>query len=277
MLFFRCLNKVEFKDWDIVGKVGVGGQGDIYKVRRGDVTAVLKRVKLSKKKKRKRFLREIHVLRSMDHPNIIELIDDNLDEIGEKKYGYYVMPYARFGNLAQRVGEYKNDIDKSLKCFLKICAGVEHAHKKYPPIVHRDIVAENILFVDSVERPVISDFGICCYGAKSLKDAKEKNSKPEDIVPAPERIKGREDDAVIQTDIYFLGKLLYRMLAGGEKLPGFSYEADKYNLAKKYTDPRYERINEEIFAGSIVPDALQRFDSVGDMIEICASLIEEES
>lgn len=87
-----------------------------------------------------RVAREIHILKMIRHPNIIQLYEI----IETPKQLYLIMEYANGGELFdyivknQRVKE-----PQALKFFHQIIAGVEYLHKLN--IVHRDLKPENLL------------------------------------------------------------------------------------------------------------------------------------
>lgn len=103
------------------------------------------------------FLRELNILKSLDHPNIIKF-----DEIFEdEKYFYIVQEYCEGGELLKRITK-KGFLSESesMKIIKKVFLAVNHMHEKQ--VVHRDLKPENILFVVNNEDSDIRiiDFGL---------------------------------------------------------------------------------------------------------------------
>src|SRR5687768_12657235 len=84
--------------WEIIGSLGEGGQAHTFKVvdrRVGDDTIfVLKRLKNLARKDR--FRREIEAIGALPHPNIVRLVDHDLDD----ERPYLVVGYCAGGSLA---------------------------------------------------------------------------------------------------------------------------------------------------------------------------------
>ena len=161
-----------------------------------------------------RFLHEIEIVASLNHPHILPLHDS-----GEQDgLLYYVMPYAEGESLRQRLDREKQlAVDESVRIAVEVADGLDYAHRK--GVVHRDIKPGNILL--SERHAVIADFGI----ARAIEVARADRvtstglgvgtplyASPEQAT-AQETLDGR-------TDIYSLGCVLYEMLAGQPPLTG---------------------------------------------------------
>lgn len=101
-----------------------------------------------------RVAREIHILKLIRHPTIIQLYEI----IESSKQLYLIMEYASGGELFDyivakgKVKEYE-----ACKFFQQIIDGVEYLHKLN--IVHRDLKPENLL-LDQNKNIKIVDFGL---------------------------------------------------------------------------------------------------------------------
>src|SRR5689334_19908800 len=92
---------------------------------------------------RERFLREIEIVASLSHPNVLPLIDSGVaaDQL------YYIVPYVAGETLRARLQrERQLPVDEALRLAREIASGLEHAHAR--GLVHRDIKPENILLAD---------------------------------------------------------------------------------------------------------------------------------
>jgi serine/threonine protein kinase/Tol biopolymer transport system component len=156
-----------------------------------------------------RFLREIRMLASLQHPNILALIDSGHAEA----MLYYVMPYVSGETLRDRIQrERQLDVPAAVTIAREASDALAYAHEK--GIIHRDIKPENILL--SAGHPVIADFGIAraidLAGVRQLTRT-GLGSPGTPAYMSPEQLMGdREVDR--RTDIYSLGSVLFEMLTG---------------------------------------------------------------
>jgi len=149
-------------------KLGAGGMADVYLARdlKHDREIALKvmRPELPQTLGTERFLREIRLLASLQHPNILGLVDSG--EAGGSVY--YVMPYLAAGSLRDRLNrERELPIADALQILREIAGALEHAHSK--GVVHRDIKPENILF--NAGHAQVADFGIARFVSEITRDA----------------------------------------------------------------------------------------------------------
>ena len=146
--------------YELVARLGRGGMGtvDLARDRHGRKVA-LKRLTLQGSaaeiaRSRQRLLREADVLRRLDHPHVVGLIDvvDEGDEI------VLVMPYLSGGSLAERVAQHgPAPADEVERQSVGLLAALASAHRE--GIVHRDIKPANVLF-DDQGQPCLADFGV---------------------------------------------------------------------------------------------------------------------
>lgn len=196
--------------WERISDLPEGGQSHTFVVRRSDGSDskqyVLKRLK--NPKRMDYFKREILACMTLDHPNIVKLV-----EHGETPKGkpFLITEYCAEGSLDKRPTF--SSPAKGLRFFQQIVAGVADAHGKEHPISHLDLKPENILLKDSV--PVVADFGICFIedGEVSLTSEGPRGSM---YYCAPElrgpKINGKPP--LPAADVYSLGKILYWLFTG---------------------------------------------------------------
>ena len=234
----------------LVEKKGEGGMGAVFLASRADDSyAKLVAIKLLKRgwggaAELKRFRVERQILADLEHPNIAKLLDGGSTEGGQP---YLVMEYVEGQPIDQYCEERQLPLENRLQLFLEVCAAVQFAHQNL--IVHRDLKPGNIL-VGADGRPRLLDFGI----AKIL--SPEGFSEPIEetaagIAPmtphyaSPEQIRG----AAITTasDIYSLGVILYRLLAGQ---PPYSFDSRDMKaiveaVCQREVPPPSERVRQE--------------------------------
>ena len=175
---------------------------------------------------RKRFEREIELVASLRHPNIIDILDAGVSPSG---HSYYVMEYVRGLPLQRYVWNRKLTLEETLGLFVTVCAAINYAHQH--GVLHRDLKPSNIL-VDTAGVPKVLDFGL----AKPLVvDPSETllsvDGQVVGTLPymSPEQARGDQDSIDIRTDVYALGVILYKVLTGRYPYPTTGPMADVLN------------------------------------------------
>jgi serine/threonine-protein kinase len=173
-----------------------------------------------------RFLREIHLLARLQHPNILPLIDSGHAEA----MLYYVMPYVKGETLRERMRrEGQLALDAALTITRDAADALSCAHEQ--GIIHRDMKPENILL--SAGRSIIADFGIAraidLAGVRQLTRT-GIGSPGTPAYMSPEQLMG-DKEVDPRTDIYSLGCVLYEMLTGKPPFAG------KDGFVKRFTEP----------------------------------------
>jgi hemerythrin-like metal-binding protein len=195
----------------IVGRLGKGGMGVVYKAVHGVLSRVVAVKVLAPefsedKSLVARFVREARIVAALQHPNIVSVFD-----AGEQDGRYFMaMEYIDGISLCARLKK-ENVIaeTEALSYLRQVTRGLAAAHAK--GLIHRDIKPENLLIDrDAVMR--IVDFGI----AKEYRTDNEL-TQPGMLVGtpyfmSPEQAEGRQLDA--RSDLYSLGVTFYRALTG---------------------------------------------------------------
>ena len=169
-----------------------------------------------------RFLREIKLTASLQHPHILPIHDSG--ESGEQLY--YVMPFIEGQSLRERLGAEKRlPIEEAVRIGREVAGALAYAHER--GVVHRDIKPENILF--SGGHAVVADFGI----ARAIDRATEKITQQGTITGtptymSPEQARDRAFDG--RSDVYSLACVLYEAIAG---VPPFSGDTPQQQLSAR--------------------------------------------
>jgi serine/threonine protein kinase len=207
----------------ILGFVGSGGQGDVYRARHLglDHTVALKILRDSHgtgHEQLARFRREAHVIARLDHPGIVRI--HGFDESSGRFF--LSMEYLAGGSLKERLGRPGFfSPETAVDLLSALAAAVDHAHQK--GIVHRDLKPGNVLFtLDG--RPKIVDFGV----AKVLNETSGHQTRTGAVLGspsymAPEQAAGKISQVGPATDVYALGAILYELLAGQPPFVGESW------------------------------------------------------
>jgi serine/threonine protein kinase/tetratricopeptide (TPR) repeat protein len=156
----------------------------------------------------RRFRNERQTLASLDHPNIVKLIDGGSTEEGSP---YLVMDYVDGVTIDHHCDIHTLSIDQRLELFRTVCSAVEYAHQKH--IIHRDLKPANIL-ITKEGVPRLLDFGIAklldpdLFLTRLVTQTTWRPMTPE--YASPEQVRGQE--VTKSTDIYSLGVMLYELL-----------------------------------------------------------------
>ena len=197
-------------DYEIVGLLGVGGMGRVYRVRnvishRTEAMKVLLADLTAEPDLAARFVSEIRTLAGLDHPNIAQL--HTALQVGNELV--MIMEFVDGLTLQQLAQEGRLDPEKVINYAHQVLAALSFAHSR--GVVHRDIKPANIM-VTPQGTVKLTDFGI----AKSR--AKDELTRPGTTVGSlyymsPEQARGGSAvDA--RADIYSVGINMYELLAG---------------------------------------------------------------
>ena len=187
---------------------------------------ILEKRKIKEKDDQIRVDREINMIKTFNHPNLI-----SVSEIFFFKDSYYiVMDYCEGGELFNYIVKHRRlDEDEAAFFYYQIIEGLEYIH--HNKIAHRDLKPENLLLTRNKTLKII-DFGLSNYF-----DEKQLLSTPcgSPCYASPEMVSGKKYNG-FQIDIWSTGIILYAMLCG--YLP---FE-DKNNdvLFKKILKCKYE-------------------------------------
>ena len=196
-------------DYEVLGVLGAGGMGKVYKVRnviseRVEAMKILLPNLSGQKDLADRFLREIKLLASLHHPNIAALrtaqtLDDQL---------VMIMEYVEGVTLSSRLRLSAIPPADSIHYIDQVLSALSYAH--HLNIVHRDIKPGNMMLMsDGVVK--LMDFGIARSGGDRSLTGTGTTLGSLNYMP-PEQVKGEPADA--RSDIYSLGVSMYEMVTG---------------------------------------------------------------
>uniref|UniRef100_A0A3B0N531 non-specific serine/threonine protein kinase n=1 Tax=Theileria annulata TaxID=5874 RepID=A0A3B0N531_THEAN len=225
-------SKASFKDnYKAVKLLGKGSFGEvllcIHRVT-GIRYAIKVICKSSMKKKgdHEALLREVEVLKSLDHPNIMKIFEFFEDE----KYYYFVTELYTGGELFDEIVSRKrlNEYDAA-RITKQILSGITYMHKH--KIVHRDLKPENLILESkSINSNIrIIDFGLSTYYSE---DQKLTDKIGTAYYIAPEVLKGVYDE---KCDVWSIGVILYILLSG---YPPFNGQNES-EIIKKVQQGKY--------------------------------------
>ena len=166
-----------------------------------------------------RFLSEIKLTASLQHPHILPLFDSGVAD----GLLYYVMPFVEGETLRRKLErERQLPVADAVRLATEIADALHYAHEH--GIVHRDIKPENVLLQSG--RAVVADFGIALAvqqaGGTRMTQTGMSLGTPQYM--APEQAMG-ERNVDARADIYALGAVTYEMLAGEPPFTGPTAQA----------------------------------------------------
>src|SRR5437867_2488882 len=147
-----------FPQLEILGLIGQGGMGAVYKARQRQLDRLIALKILPAQVSHdpafaERFMREARALARLNHPNIVAVHD-----FGQADgFYYFLMEFIDGATLRQVLAEGKLAPREALAIVPQVCEGLQYAHDQ--GVVHRDIKPENIL-LDKTGRVKIADFGL---------------------------------------------------------------------------------------------------------------------
>ena len=202
-------------DYEILGVLGSGGMGRVFRVRNvlSDRLEAMKIVlpnAASDAGLAERFLREIRVHASLEHPNIAAMrtalrLEERIVMIMELVEGSSLAAVLKRGPLPAGM---------AMSYAGQVLSGLIYAHSR--GVVHRDIKPANIIVMPSGVVKV-TDFGIA-RAAKGERLTMTGMALGSLYYMSPEQVRGASPDA--RSDIYSLGVTLYEMLTGTPPLRG---------------------------------------------------------
>ncbi len=212
-------------DYEVVGTLGYGGMGEVYRVRHtiSDRIEAMKLLRAGQATGRNasemldRFTREIRLLATLNHPHIATLHTAfRLPAQGEEQELVMIMECVEGEDLSRRM-QAGLTLEHSLAYTRQVLTALSYAHQR--GIVHRDIKPSNIMITPQGEVKLL-DFGLALGGlgleaGSGLPDQRLTTTGA--LVGsmhyiAPEHIAGEPHDA--RSDIYATGVTPYEMITG---------------------------------------------------------------
>jgi serine/threonine-protein kinase len=216
---FEIGDKVE--GYEVIGELGAGGMGKVYKVRNvitdaSEAMKVLLPNLADEPSLADRFVREIKVLASLNHPRIAALhnalrVQNQLVMIMEFVEGVTLEQLSMLGPI---------DLRDAINYISQVLSGLGYAHGK--GVIHRDVKPGNMMLTPEGFIKIM-DFGLAKSSA-SGKLTKTGITMGSPFYMSPEQVQGMEVDG--RSDLYSVGASLYKLVTG---VPPFQDESD-YNV-----------------------------------------------
>ncbi|PSS31830.1 Serine/threonine-protein kinase [Actinidia chinensis var. chinensis] len=231
-----------------LNKIGQGTYSSVYKARdlkTGKIVAMKKVRFVNMDPESVRFMaREIHVLRKLDHPNVMKL--EGLVTSRVSGSLYLVFEYMEHDLAGLAASAKIKFTEPQIKCYVQqLLSGLEHCHSR--GVLHRDIKGSNLL-IDNNGVLKIGDFGLATFFQPD-----QKQPLTSRVVTlwyrAPELLLGATEYGVA-IDLWSAGCILAELFVGKPIMPGRTEVEQMHKIFKLCGSP-----SEEYWKKSKLPHA----------------------
>ena len=255
--------------YDVTAVLGQGGMSTVYKgiqpsLNRPVAIKVLPLHLAREQELIDRFERESSIIATLNHPNIIQIIDRGADE---GRY-FIVMEYVEGTSLDALIHEKNLPIYEIVHIAVQIAKGLEYAHAK--GVIHRDIKPANILISGETGAVKITDFGIAKVREEELSSRTLTREQVAigtvDYMSPEQRKDSRSIDG--RSDIFSFGILLFEMITG--KIP-----VGRFHEPEELRDDTPPLLNQVVLR-CLQEDPGDRYPSFTSVIDDLKRLTEKE-
>lgn len=216
--------------WVLVEPLGVGGFGEVWLARHSRMASLTGAVKFCHGEAARDLQHEStlidRVMAAGKHPNIVALLDVNLD--GDTPW--VMFEYVQGGDLSDMIREWQSlpreqRLERALTAVGQLAEAVGHFHRLSPAVIHRDLKPSNILRDRATGALRITDFGIGAVAAKvALGDQTGSatarggrllsylRGSHTPLYSSPQQRAGADPDP--RDDVHAIGVIAYQMLTG---------------------------------------------------------------
>jgi serine/threonine protein kinase len=275
------------KKYEILGIIGIGGMGIVYRARHlhfseDRALKVFSGQGKDAQQGLRRLIAEAKVMRQLQHPHIVQ-VDDT--DVTEHEQPFVVMEFVDGRGLNERLNDRNGlPVPFALRLAGQTCSALSATHNK--GILHRDIKPQNLLLArqpDGQEAVKIIDFGIAKVRPDAGLGFTGVVSATAGFIgtwayASPEQMEGKGLDG--RSDLYSLGLVLYEMLSGKRPFPTENLTAlvehrlrgQPVPLEEARPDLRFSRGVSALVKKAIAREREHRFQTAEEMGRALAAL-----
>ncbi len=256
--------------YDIVGELGRGGMGVVYKghdpvIKRDVALKVIRKRELDPsdaEQALERFKREARAAGNLHHPNIVAIY-----EYGEDEASAFIAMECVMGRSLREhlVAGYRPELKVFPEVLDHLLEGLEYSHSR--GVIHRDIKPGNLL-ISEMGMAKISDFGIARLEQSHLTLMGEVLGTP--YYMAPEQFDGQTADE--RSDVYSAAVIVYEVLAGRRPFEGQGASLMRQILEMppplpSGLEPRLSKQIDRVLVKALAKRPEERFRSARQLLE----------
>ena len=209
-----------FGGYVVTHRIGKGGMGEVYQAHNPEIgkklaIKILRHERVANADATARFLAEARAASSIQHRNIIEIVDSSTLPDGRH---YILMEFLEGETLRHFAKRHLTvPVGPSLALLSQICSALQAAHDA--GIVHRDIKPSNVFVSPQLDNPYfikILDFGIAKLEDPDL--ARDIETQSQAVAGTPNYMAPEQARALRgvdhRADIYAVGAIAYKLLTG---------------------------------------------------------------
>eukprot|EP00164_Ancoracysta_twista_P009921 GFYU01014808.1.p1 GENE.GFYU01014808.1~~GFYU01014808.1.p1 ORF type:complete len:643 (+),score=128.23 GFYU01014808.1:145-2073(+) len=204
---------IHYKSLQLKRRIGVGGYGEVHQGEwKGSPVAVKTLFVFGVKddvEALQEFLREVHILNKLRHPNILDMYGVCIDA----GHQAIVTEFMNNGSVYDVMHKQKQKLTlaEKLSILQQTCRGMEYLHAAKPPIIHRDLKSQNLL-LDEHFTIKVCDFGL----SRSKETTATMTAIGTTQWAAPEVL--RREKYSEKADVYSYGMILWEIMSGGAEI-----------------------------------------------------------
>ncbi len=249
--------------YEVLGTVGRGGMGVVYRARRSQDQAIiaLKEMRPAEATKpedfqeaRMLFSQEAEVLLNLDHPNIVDAF-----EIFEWHGSpYFIMEFVNGVSLEKRLRDanapaFEQD---ALTWGVQMARVLHYLHTRNPPIIYRDLKPANVILTPEGIIKFI-DFGV----ARRFKGSKSKDTVAIGTYGYAPREQYGKEETDARSDVYTLGATLYHLLTN---LPPIPLRTPEVGSIQEH-NPSVKAQTEQVVIRAMQQERERRYQTAAEM------------
>jgi eukaryotic-like serine/threonine-protein kinase len=248
-----ALTGQRFGPYRLVAPLGRGGMGEVWRAARADgqyeqqvaIKLATSADGVASSEALERFRREQRIVAGLDHPQLAKLLDAGVAGTDRPWFAMALVDGEPITRHCERAGL---DLPARLRLMREVCEVVHYLHQQ--GIVHADLKPENLLVgaAGAASEVRLVDFGIARHIGEAPAAAMTLSCA------SPEQVRGLP--LTPASDVYALGLLLYRLLAGRSPYREQAAHALAHEVCEREPPPTGARIDRDLEA--VVRKALQK-------------------